>query len=229
MMKAIAAKEHPPQTFLFADLAGFTALTEVHGDEQAADLVAGFCRAVRELLPVHNGKEVKTVGDAVMVRAADAADAVRLGLAVVEDARGRPRFPIVRVGMHTGSAIERDGDWFGAGVNLAARVAAAAKGDEVLLTADTRAAAGTLEGIEFESRGRERFRNVSEPVEIHRAWRAGASREALAIDPVCRMAIAPERCAGHLQYENRDYCFCSLKCAAIFAGNPDRYAEPASR
>lgn len=221
----IAAEQHPHQTFLFADLAGFTALTEAHGDEQAADLVAGFCRAVRGLLPTYHGEEVKEIGDAVMIRVPKAAGAVRLGLAVVEDARQRPRFPVVRVGMHTGSAVERDGDWFGAAVNLAARVAAAAKGDEVLLTADTRAAAGALEGVEFEARGRERFRNLIEPVELHRAWHAGASREALAIDPVCRMAIAPEHCAGHLQYENRDYCFCSLECAAAFAGDPARYAE----
>jgi class 3 adenylate cyclase len=39
------------QTFLFADLSGFTALTEAHGDEQAADLVGGFCGAVRGLWP----------------------------------------------------------------------------------------------------------------------------------------------------------------------------------
>lgn len=222
----IAAEPHPRQTFLFADLAGFTALTEAHGDEQAADLVAGFCRAVRGLLPTYHGEEVKAIGDAVMVRVPNAADAVRLGLAVIEDARQRPRFPVVRVGMHTGPAVERDGDWFGAAVNLAARVAAAAKGDEVLLTADTRAAAGSVAGVEFETRGRERFRNVAEPVELHRAWHAGASRAGLAIDPVCRMAIAPEHCAGHLQHENRDYCFCSLECAAAFARDPGRYAEP---
>jgi adenylate cyclase len=41
------------QTFLFADLSGFTALTEAHGDEQAADLVGEFCVAVRQLLAAH--------------------------------------------------------------------------------------------------------------------------------------------------------------------------------
>jgi class 3 adenylate cyclase len=49
---------------LFADLSGFTALTEARGDEQAADLVDGFCLAVRRLLVEHRAQEVKTIGDA---------------------------------------------------------------------------------------------------------------------------------------------------------------------
>jgi adenylate cyclase len=110
------------QTFLFADLSGFTALTEAHGDEQAADLVGGFCVAVRQLLAAHQAQEVKTIGDALMLRTSDAAAAIRLGLCIVHDVGAQHGFPLVRVGMHTGSAVERDGDWFGTTVNLAARV-----------------------------------------------------------------------------------------------------------
>jgi adenylate cyclase len=54
------------------------------------------------------------------VRAPDRA--VELGLRIVEDAGSHHYFPVVRVGMHTGAAVERDGDWFGAAVNLASRV-----------------------------------------------------------------------------------------------------------
>jgi class 3 adenylate cyclase len=108
------------QTFLFADLSGFTALTEAHGDEQAADLVGGFCVAVRRLLAAHQAQEVKTIGDALMLRAGDAAAAIRLGLRIVHDVGAQHGFPQVRVGMHTGPAVERGGDWFGATVNLAA-------------------------------------------------------------------------------------------------------------
>ncbi len=60
--------EGQAHTFLFADLAGFTALTEAHGDEEAADLAAEFFDCVRDLLPDYGGEEVKTIGDAVMVR-----------------------------------------------------------------------------------------------------------------------------------------------------------------
>ena len=141
------------QTFLFADLSGFTALTEAHGDEQAADLVGGFCVAVRGLLAEHQAQEVKTIGDALMLRTGDAAAAVRLGLCIVHEVGARHGFPLVRVGMHSGPAVERGGDWFGATVNLAARVSAAAAGGEALLTAVTRTASGDVAGVELRERG----------------------------------------------------------------------------
>jgi adenylate cyclase len=180
------------QTFLFADLSGFTALTEAHGDEQAADLVGGFCVAVRQLLDAHQAQEVKTIGDALMLRTGDAAAAIRLGLCIVHDVGAQHGFPLVRVGMHTGSAVERDGDWFGTTVNLAARVSAAASGGEALLTAATRAASGEVEGVELRERGRRAFRNVGEPIPVYAAVRQGAHNSSgLPIDPVCRMAVDP--------------------------------------
>jgi adenylate cyclase len=212
------------QTFLFADLSGFTALTEAHGDEQAVDLVDGFCVAVRRLLAEHQAQEVKSIGDALMLRTADTAAAIRLGLCIVHDVGSRHGFPLVRVGMHTGSAVERDGDWFGATVNLAARVSAAACGGEALLTAATRTASGEVEGVELRQRGRWAFRNVGEPVPVYAAVRQGAhSSSGLPIDPVCRMAVDPWHGAGRLIHEGVEYCFCSLGCAGAFAQDPSRY------
>src|SRR4051794_15529562 len=121
-------------TFLFADLAGFTALTEAHGDHEAAELAAEFCELVRELLLEYRADEIKTIGDAVMLRCDQPRDAIGLGLRIVDEVGARQRFPIVRVGMHTGPAIDRGGDWFGSAVNLAARISGAVGGDEVLLT-----------------------------------------------------------------------------------------------
>src|SRR5215216_3696039 len=211
------------QTFLFADLSGFTALTEAHGDEQAADLVGGFCVAVRRLLAAHQAQEVKTIGDALMLRSADAAAAIRLGLCIVHDVGAQHGFPLVRAGMHTGPAVEREGDWFGATVNLAARVSAAASGGEALLTAATRAA-GRLVGTELRERGRWTFRNVTEPVPVYAAVRQGTRSSAgLPIDPVCRMAVDPWHIAGHLNHQGVEYCFCSLGCAGAFAQHPATY------
>jgi class 3 adenylate cyclase len=61
------------QTFLFADLAGFTALTEAHGDQEAAELASDFFDQVRQLLPDYRGEEIKTIGDACGVRKFDRA------------------------------------------------------------------------------------------------------------------------------------------------------------
>ena len=94
---------------------------------------------------------VKTIGDAVMLRIPEPAEAIRLGVWLTHDAMRDPGSPAVCVGrLHHGHAIERDGDYFGASVNLAARVSAAA-GGEVLVTGQTAALAPDLEGVIFES------------------------------------------------------------------------------
>jgi adenylate cyclase len=211
-------------TFLFADLAGFTALTEAHGDEEAVELAVEFGECVRGLAAEEGGEEVKAIGDAVMLRCDRESAAVELGLRIVEAVRSRQRFPAVRVGMHTGPGIERGGDWFGAAVNLAARVCGAAGGDEVLLTEATRTAAGKLEGIDLHRHGERRFRNVRDPVYLYRAVREGAEREGSPIDPVCRMVVDPGQAAGELSYQDREYHFCSLDCARTFAAAPEEYA-----
>jgi len=213
-------------TFLFADIAGFTALTEAHGDQDAATLVADFCRAVRAELPKSGGSEVKTIGDAVMLSIPDPAAAILLGLRIAHELMRGHGAPAVRVGLHHGPAIERDGDFFGAAVNLAARVSGEASGGEVLVTGETAALAPELAGVLYEPRGRRELRNIREPVELFAAVRASESSEReLPRDPVCRMAVDPERSAGRLTYENTAYFFCTLACAAEFARRPERFAR----
>ena len=229
-----ALSEH---TFLFADLSGFTALTEVHGDEQAADLAAGFFDDVRGLLAEHGAQEVNTIGDAMMIRCDSVRDAIALGLRIVREVGARHGFPSVRVGLHTGPAVERDGDWFGAAVNVAARVSAVAAGDEVLATGASAAAAGVPGGGELGAvpphedvflhpRGRRELRNVAEPVELFEAsCERSRSAEGLPIDPVCRMAVDPEHAAGTLVHEGVTYHFCSLDCVRQFASAPERHVR----
>jgi adenylate cyclase len=210
-------------TFLFADIAGFTALTEAHGDEDAATLVADFSDAVRAELPP--GAEcVKTIGDALMLRIPEPGDAILFGLHIAHSLMRDHGSPAVRVGLHHGSAVQRDGDYFGAAVNLAARVSGVASGGEVLLTAATAALAPELDGVVYESRGRRSLRNVREPVELCAAVREGGAREGgLAVDPVCRMAVDPNRSAGRLVHEGTAYFFCTLACAGDFARQPERF------
>ena len=211
-------------TFVFADIAGYTALTEAHGDADAAELAATFCRELSALARGSGGEVVKTIGDAVMIRYADASEAVRLGLSAAHDVMAGHGFPAVSVGMHHGPAIAREGDWFGATVNLAARVAAVAGGGEVLVTSMVREAAGELEGVEFQTRGEHHMRNVTEPVPLFAA--IGCDREADAhnLDPVCRMLVAEGREAGTLRHGDALYYFCSLDCAGQFLRDPDAYA-----
>lgn len=222
------AERHDRQTFLFADLAGFTALTDVHGDEQAADLAFDFFDLVRALLPEYEAAEVKVIGDELMIRGENPTAAVRLARRIVREIGSQHGFPAIRAGLNTGPAIERDGDWFGGTVNVAARIAAEACGGEVLLSEQTRQAADQLDGIELELRGRRELRNVREPVVLYAAVAPGErSERELPLDPVCRMAVDPEHCAGSMRHRHVEYFFCSSGCMEAFSAEPDRYAAPA--
>jgi adenylate cyclase len=154
-------------TFLFADLVGFTALAELEGDDRALEVVIALQRRVRALLPEHRAEQVKTIGDGLMLRCEDPADAIRLGLRLVEDPDAAPDSPALRVGIHTGPALANDGDWYGRTVNVAARLCAVAPGGEVLVSEDTREAAGHVAEVDWGARELHWLRNVSEPLSTY--------------------------------------------------------------
>ena len=180
------------QTFVFADLAGFTGLTEERGDQYAARVVGRFSRRVRRLLREHRAYEVKSLGDGVMLRAASAGDAVRLGLRIAQPTGARDDLPAVRVGVHTGPAVERDGDWFGTTVNVAARVCSHASPGEVLTTD---AALDSDERLRFDFIDERRLRNFSRPVRLYRAS-ANVASAAERVPPKLMPESAPLSLAG---------------------------------
>jgi adenylate cyclase len=217
-------KSSPSQhTFLFADLAGFTALTEAHGDDRAADLAQAFALGIRNVLPAYEASEVKSLGDGMMVHVADPAQAIALGARVVSAVAGRGGLPLARVGMHTGPAAERGGDWYGGAVNVAARVCELAPPGEVLLTDATRTAAGDLPDLALDGLGERSLRNVLEPVAIYRVRPYGGLRRTYPVDPVCRTVVEPGRKVAAGVHQSAVYPFCSVRCAAAFARAPDRY------
>ena len=162
----------PEHTFLFADLVGFTALTDTWGDDRAADVAVGLYERVRGLLSSYRAEELKTLGDGVLLRCEDAGDGVGLALRVVDELESLPGFPPVRVGVHTGPAIQRQGEWYGRTVNVAARLCSAASGGEVLVSEQTRCAAGRLRRVDFGERRLHWLRNVTQPIAAHVVSRA---------------------------------------------------------
>jgi adenylate cyclase len=157
------------QTFLFADLVGYTALTDSEGDDRAAEIAVELQRRIRALLDTHGGEEVKALGDGIMLRCTDPANAVRLGLRIIDELEADPAFPPVRVGIHSGAAVARDGDWYGRTVNVAARLCSVAAGGEVLVSEETRAAAGRMRTVDFSERRLHWLRNVTEPIGTYSA------------------------------------------------------------
>jgi class 3 adenylate cyclase len=156
-------------SFLFADISGYSRLTEIGGDEVGAELALRFASAAERIAHEHGAKVVKRVGDAVMLRCDCPAELIALGLRL-EDELGGLR---IHAGIHTGCAVERGGDWWGTTVNVAARVAAAAGAGQLLITEETRAAAG-LRRTRLRGLGRLKLKNISAPVRVYAVSRPSA-------------------------------------------------------
>lgn len=208
--------------FVFADLAGYTALTEAHGDDYAADLAADFYDHARALLKRCDGEEVKLIGDEMLARITGPAAAIKFALELSHHSMQRHRHLAVRVGLNYGPAVRRGDDWFGAAVNVAARIAALAEPGEVLTTAETRWAAGGIEGISYRSRGQAKLKNVHQPVSLIEVLDEEASTGLLR-DPVCHMLLDPERATESALWHGSAYWFCSAPCREAFDAEPSAY------
>ncbi|WP_156753566.1 adenylate/guanylate cyclase domain-containing protein [Actinokineospora pegani] len=134
-------------TFMFTDIIDSTTLNDELGDKAWVRLLQAHDQVVRRQVAVRKGHVVKSLGDGFMIAFSTAELAISAAVAIQHILAERPHkalraTPItVRIGIHRGPAITRDGDYFGRTVATAARVAAQAGSQEVLVSADT------LEGL----------------------------------------------------------------------------------
>jgi adenylate cyclase len=144
----------------FADLAGYTRLTEEAGEEEAVDIIERFVEAVQDTLP-EDARVIKTIGDEVMIVGSDASALLdwAVGFQALQSER-----PLPRIGIHQGLTLYRDGDYYGRAVNLAARVGARAAGGEVLVTRPLVDAGGSH--LEFERIGDVKLKGFSDSTEL---------------------------------------------------------------
>ena len=207
--------------FVMADLSGFTALTEAHGSLHAADLVARYMEIVRAVLEP-GVRLLERVGDQVVLVAEDAAPAITTAIRLREAVEREPLFPMVRIGLHGGRVVERDGEYFGAALNLTERVTAHARAGQILCTEPMAARARALGDVEVCRLGPVKFKNVAEPVPVFElVCRPDAASPV--VDPVCRMRVDPETAPARLVYAGAPRYFCSLDCARVFLEKPDGY------
>src|SRR5581483_10535366 len=178
------------RTIAFADLSGFTALTEAHGDEAGTEIALRFYEMTRSVLR-GGAVLVKTIGDAVMLAVPDSRNAVEIVLALQALTDSTPNFPILRAGLHAGPANEACHDYFGACVNIAARVAAHARAGQILCTAAVAERIADSHLCTAIRLGPVTFHNVHDPVVVYELRRASAVGTSI-IDPVCRMHVTAE-------------------------------------
>ena len=144
----------------FADLAGYTRLTEEEGELQAVDAVERFVEAVETTLP-DDARIVKTIGDEAMIVGTDPAALVDWAVGFHRLYTERPR---PRIAVHYGASLYRDGDYYGRAVNIASRVAARSGPGEVLVTRPIVDHSGPH--LRFERLGEIRLKGFTESTEI---------------------------------------------------------------
>ena len=158
-------------TFLFTDIEGSTSLWESAPDGMRAALERHDA-LVRNAINAHGGHVFSTGGDglvAVFARAADAmASASQAQAALTAEAWPESAPVRVRMGVHTGEAIERGGDYFGPALNRAARLMAMGHGGQVLVSHATEQLIeeSLATGLELVDLGEHRLRDLSRPERI---------------------------------------------------------------
>lgn len=156
------------RTFVFTDIVDSTRLVELLGDEGWDSLLSWHDRTVRAEFAGHDGREIKHEGDGFFIAFPDPRSALDCAIALQrtlsEHRREHGFAPRVRIGVHAAEATRRGGDFFGQGVHVAARVAAAGGAGQILATAGTVAGAG--EGYAVSESRSVALKGLAEPVDV---------------------------------------------------------------
>ena len=178
-----ASSKAQTRAFLFADLRGYSAYTDRHGDDAARLLIRRFRELVRSEIDAHDGAEIRTEGDSFYVVFDSISDAVLAGLSIQDAARSAASEPDsvplrIGIGIHAGEVMDGAEGIVSSAVNTAARVCAIAEPGEVLVTDTVRSLTRTLLPNGFTPRGRRRLKGIAEPVALF-AVRPSASEDRL--------------------------------------------------
>jgi class 3 adenylate cyclase len=170
-------------TILFSDIKGSTAYAEKKGDVEYMAMINRHNGILFPVIEAEGGRVVKTIGDAILACFEDPVGAVRAGAgmqrALSEDRKGRAEIEQIhiRIGIHTGMGLLKDGDVFGDVVNAASRVQHQAETEQVLIT-DVLLDAAKSAGFECAKMGRAELKGKDEPIDLYAvAWSEAASQQ----------------------------------------------------
>ncbi len=136
MVREAGSSGETQVTVGFADLVGFTALSQQIDAHELAAVVDRFESTAYDIVGALGGRVVKMIGDEVMFAVDGAGIGVEIGLSLAEAYHDDESLSDVRVGLSSGPALEREGDLFGPTVNLASRIVSIAYAGSVVVSGD---------------------------------------------------------------------------------------------
>jgi len=200
---------------LLADLSGYTALTEAHGAVSAADLVDKFVRIAGSCLQ-GNSRLQERNGDEIMIVADSPDHLLETAIQIMQRAAAEEHFLQVHGGLHIGNVLQRHSSYFGAAINLTARIASKAAPGTFWCSGDFMKQLSGNAACSFLPMGEHHFKNVQQATTVAAVQLNGPAR--VLVDPVCRMRILDiSRALAHAT--DPDLYFCSEGCRHIYNNN----------
>lgn len=181
---------------MFSDLVGYTAIAQ-RSEERAMRLLEEYRKILRPIFLKHNGREIKTIGDAFLVEFSSAVEAVKCAVEIQEAVKRRnEEIPelgsfMVRIGLHIGEIMEEEGDVYGDAVNIASRIHSFAELGGICLSGQVYEAVSNKLNFEIESIGKHNLKNVLRPVEIYQIASNSTKANHSLMLPRNRIAILP--------------------------------------
>ena len=199
---------------LIADLTGYTAMTEVHGGVSASEIVDRYVELVNESL-IGDSYLAERIGDQVVVCSTDVDDLALTAIRLNDLTRQENLFLVIHAGIHYGKIVEKDGHFFGSTINTAARIAATAKGGQVLCSESFVNHLRIRESYKLSEVGVFEFKNMISKIRVFEIVSA-ISMEPLLRDPICHMLITAPTEELTYPYKGQIVHFCSTQCMNTF-------------
>ena len=157
-------------TVMFTDMKGSTEIYELDGDIEGRAIIKEHNDILIPIIKDHGGRVVKTIGDAIMAGFSESTQAVIAAVQMQEALQkynaSQEKKIRIRIGLHTGAAIEEPDDIYGDVVNTAARVEGLAYSNQILISESTYQDIGTIGGISFHDHGSYQLKGRG-PLSIH--------------------------------------------------------------
>jgi adenylate cyclase len=180
------AEQRKLAAIMFTDMVGYSALAQ-RDDKLALELLEEHRRLLREIFPRFQGTEIKTIGDAFLVEFGSALEAAQCAIEIQRTLAKRnadvppDRRIEVKIGIHIGDVVHREGDVYGDGVNIASRIEALAGAGGICVSMDVERQIRNALEARFEKFGTADLKNISLPMDLFRIvlpWEVGRKIEA---------------------------------------------------
>src|SRR5205807_659 len=185
-MPSELTEERKLAAIMFTDMVGYSALAQ-RDDKVALELLEEHRRLLREIFPRFHGTEIKTIGDAFLVEFSSALEAAQCAIEIQRTLAKRnhdvtsDRRIELKIGIHIGDVVHREGDVYGDGVNIASRIEALAGAGGICVSMDVERQIRNALEARFEKFGTADLKNISLPMDLFRIvlpWESGTKAEA---------------------------------------------------